>query len=698
MDDAQSISSAKEHNPPFRSIYSPALGDSRLDNKIAGQSWWNLKALTTISWTHILRYHWVGLATVSILSLALLLLGLLQFDSLSWKAWFTFGVVVLSLGLLVESLVPTHMVFLGSGAAFMAFDIITVKEGLAGFSNEGIATVAILFVVAKGVQQTNVLNVVFRILLGRPKNFRVALLRMLAPCVLLSSFLNNTPIVAMMIPVIMRWSEYNNVSPRRLLMPMTIGVTLAAQNTLIGTSTNLVVTGLVDTKRLKDLDGNLISVSIFEQTKAGVIYCLVGVLYLLIVSPIALKDPKEADDLEKKGAAVAHDEYHGRKEYAVAFQITPKYPSHGKVSLKESGFQTESVRAIRLTRKDGVLSDPKADAIVEAGDIILVVGSLSALLTLYKMDGVQVATTSSHLLPLPKHRRALHEVVLGPGFVEPGVSFAESKWERYYSGALVGAYYRASGSLEDGDILSNTPLEAGTTVLVEGARDFSKTYGDTQDFTVIRRIEDSESFRTDLLQMLLSSALAVTAIVLAACEVTSLFISASVAALLMIVFGCLTLDQAARSIDVPVVLTVASTFALSTAMDKTGAAAELSKQLVTLFSPWGNYGVLFGIYVSTSLLTQIITNNGAAALMFPIALAPNKGVAYLEGVNPYAAIFIVMFGASSCFSTPFGYQCNMMVHTPGKYSFTDWPRHSVGLQIILALLAPLICNYFWPSP
>eukprot|EP00186_Timspurckia_oligopyrenoides_P003503 CAMPEP_0182445186 /NCGR_PEP_ID=MMETSP1172-20130603/3405_1 /TAXON_ID=708627 /ORGANISM="Timspurckia oligopyrenoides, Strain CCMP3278" /LENGTH=785 /DNA_ID=CAMNT_0024640915 /DNA_START=51 /DNA_END=2408 /DNA_ORIENTATION=- len=632
-----------------------------------------------------IKNNWGTLLFLLLATIALILLGTLAFDPLSWQGWLSFAILLLMLAFLVKGTIPTQITMLAALTAMLAFKIVTPVNALVGFSNVGVATVAVLFTVAEGIQRTSVLRPVMKFLLGRPTKMWIAQIRLFVPVAVVSAFLNNTPVVQMLIPIVQQWSRTNGFSLSRLLMPMNNATILGGTITLLGTSTNLVVVGLAQSANLLDLDGNPLSFPIFGIAPLGAPCAVVGILYLILASRFLIKDRKQGVESLVKNP----------REYTVALTVEEKSPIVGE-SIQEAGLrQLKGLFLVELTRKDGErIPAPNHETRIAAGDILLFAGVVETVTELYHIPGLVPATAETNKIQMERHKRRLVEVVISPSSYMVGVSIRESKFRTHYQAAIIAVHRHGERVTEKiGDIV----LRPGDTLLVECGEEFVERFSHNHNFALISEVSGSQPPRSDLLHMLIAAGLAISMVIVATVGWMNLLTTALIAMFLLILTGCMTWNNAAGSISLPVLLTIACSFGVSEALQASGAAQQLADFIVDVFS-FSRIGLLFGIYIGTALLSAVITNNAAVALMFPIVADPVTGIIYTQKLNPYAALYTMMLAASASFSTPIGYQTNLMVHGPGGYTFNDWVIFGVPLQLLLCVVSVVLAFYVFPSP
>lgn len=628
-----------------------------------------------------LRDNWGILVFLFVLAFGLAMLGIFAFDRIKWDAWVSFAILSVTLSLLVTNAVATPVAMLLGLTAMLVFKIITPDKAIEGFSNTGVMSVAILFIVAEGIQRTSILVPIFRFILGKPRFLWEAQLRVMIPVALISAFLNNTPVVAMLIPVIQSWSRRASFPVSKLLMPLNNAAILGGTLTLLGTSTNLVVDGLA---REQNLFGEGMGLPIFGITPLGSILLVLGLFYMVVASRFLLRDRGQTG----VGAIIRNP-----REYTVALLVQHRSPIVGD-TVQEAGLrQLQGLFLVEVTRADGtVIPAVGPDIKIEAGDTLLFAGVVETVTELYHIPGLVPATGQSQKMKIERHHRRLVELVIAAASVLVGKTAKESKFRSRFSAAIIAVHRQGEHVKEK---IADIKLRAGDTLLVETGSEFILRFGKDSNFALVSEVSGSQPPREDRLHMIISAVIAVTMVSLATAKVLPLMSAAAAASFLMIATGCLTMANAAQAVDLAVVITIAASFGISKGMEESGAAGQLAKFIVNVFEPIGNIGLYFGIYIGTALLSSVITNNAAVALMFPVINQIIRENSWADNTNSKLKVmYALMIGASSSFSTPIGYQTNLMVHGPGGYTFVDWVIFGVPLQLILGVAGVFLINSF----
>jgi di/tricarboxylate transporter len=600
----------------------------------------------------------------------------LGFSTVVWEwlpftqAQFTMALIVLVLLVLTFSSMAPDMVLILAVIVLMTAGILTPNEALAGMSNEGMITVAVLFVVGAGVQQTGGVDWIAVRLFGRPKTTFSAIARLVFPTMFFSAWMNNTPLVAMLIPAVNDLSRAQRIPVSKLLIPLSYAAILGGTCTLIGTSTNLVVQGmLIKEKGLENALG------MFDITWVGLPAAMVGGAYVILAARFLLPDRKPA-------ISTTDDP----REYTVEMYVPKDSPLAGK-TIEAAGLRhLPGLYLAEIQRDETAIPAVSPQEQLKSGDTLLFVGAVGSVKELQRIRGLVPATEEVFKLTAPRPQRCLIECVVSNTNPFVGMTIRDARFRNHYN-AVVVAVARNGVRLQQkiGDIV----LRAGDTLLVEAHPSFADQQRDSRDFFLVSAVEDSHPLRHD--RALLAVGLLLTLVVLSAFELISVLNAALIVAALMIASHCLSIDAARRSINWEVLLAIAAAFSLGKALEKTGAAEQLAQGAISLAgdSPLASLAV---IYLATVITTELVTNNAAAALMFPFAMATadKLGVSYM----PF--VITVMMAASAGFATPIGYQTNLMVYGPGGYKFGDYMKVGLPLDLLIGVVTVAIAPIAFP--
>lgn len=588
---------------------------------------------------------------------------------MTWQAALTLLSVLSVLASLALTRIAPDVILMGALAFLIVSGILTPADALVGFSNPGVLTIATLYVVAAGLKETGAVLWLAHRLLGQPQRLRQAQLRVLLPASGLSAFMNNTTVVAMFIPAIQEWAARLKLPPSKLLLPLSYAAIMGGTCTLIGTSTNLVVDGMLQTEKGIEL-------AMFSLAWVGVPLVLIGGTFLYMFADRLL--PNRQGVLEQLEQA---------REYAVEVVVDAKGPLVGK-TIAEAGLRNLTYGYLAdIERHDRLLTAVPPDTELEAGDILVFIGAPECARELRRIHGLRPAGGDVHKLDIAHHRRCLVEAVIGPDFAGLNQTVRQSRFRSRYQAVILSISRhgkRMQGKL--GDI----SLQVGDTLLLETAQDFVDQYRYRKDFLLVSGLNDSTppDFRKAPIALVILGAM----VAISASGLLSILEAALLAGGAMLVTRCVPASKARRYVDLSVLVVIAASFALGVAMAKTGAAQQIALWLMLIdgLAPWAALAL---VYLITVIFTELITNNAAAVLMFPIAMA----VAEQLGVNFLPFAIAIMFAASASFMTPLGYQTNLMVLGPGGYRFTDYMRLGTPLSLLVGATAvgliPMIWNF-----
>lgn len=581
----------------------------------------------------------------------------------------TLGVVVAVVVVLARDWAPPAPVVLSATVALLLAGVIDAEQAFSGFSNAAPITVAALFVVARAVEVTGALEPLIRRLLGRGGTRRAQLSRLLLPTAAASAFLNNTPIVAMAVPDVADWAERNRVPASRLLMPLSYAAILGGVVTLIGTSTNLVVSGLLEEAGEPPL-------ALFELTPVGLPLAAAGCVVIVALAPRLLPD--------RRATREAFDET--VREFMVAMRVVEGGPLDG-VSLEDGGLRhLQSVYCVGRERRGRTQAPVAPTEVLRGGDVLTFVGKVDEVVDLQRMRGL-TSTEARHLDGLGATGQTFFEAVVGAQSALVGKTMREVAFRERYQAAVL-AVHRAGQRLDAK--LGEVPLRLGDTLLLLADPGFGERWRESGDFLLIAQLRASPPARGRKAPVV---GLVVLGIVVVAGAGLVPILEASLAgALALVALRAVTVREARQAIDLDVLVVIAAAFGLSAAVSESGLADGLANVLLTTFGPLGPLGTLLGLLLATMALTELLTNNAAAVLLLPIGLATASAL----GVDPRPFAITVALGASLSFLTPIGYQTNLMVYGPGGYRFGDYARLGLPLNVVVVALVLLLVPRFFP--
>lgn len=564
--------------------------------------------------------------------------------------------VVLALIALIREWAAPAMVITGAMVLLLVSGVITPTEALSGFANPAPITVAALFVIARAVERTGALRPLLEQAMRPDGTERSSLFRLLPPVGLASAFFNNTPIVAMLIAPVSASAERRGLSPSRFLMPISFATMLGGMVTLIGTSTNLVVSGLM-------VQNGMAPLGMFEMSSIGLPLAVVGVLLLALLAPRLL--PARRGLRERFSAEF--------REFTLEMEVESGGTVEGQ-SVASAGLRhLQGVFLGWIRRGDQLITPVGPDQRLQAGDRLGFVGGVDRVMDLQGMRGLRTAA-HKHVRGLDEGEHRFVEVVVATLSPLVGRTLKSADFREQYQ-ATVLALHR-SGERVAGK-LGDVPLAAGDTLLLLADRGFAARWRDRRDFLLVSELDGSLPVRGAKSWWVL--AIAAAMIAAAALDILPILQGSLVAALLMVVTRVITPAEARNAVDLDVLLLIAASFGIGAAIEKSGLAGLLADWIVGWVLPFGPVAVLAAIVFATLIVTELITNNAAVVLIFPIAAA----AAIKSGVDPRAFGIAIALAASASFLTPIGYQTNTMVLGPGGYRFGDYVRLGLPLTLVV---------------
>jgi len=587
---------------------------------------------------------------------------------MEWQGWFSLSLTLGVLLLLIFTKAKPHFVMMTALTLLSVTGILSIDESLAGFSNPGLITVAAMFVLAAGVYASGGIDLIVNTFLGKPQSERGALLRIFLPVSLLSGFLNNTPVVATMIPAIHLWARKINIAPSKLLIPLSYTAILGGTLTLIGTSTNLVVNGQYQT-----LTGEP-GFSLFDITLVGLPVVMAGLAFMWWFFPKWL--PNRNDQ----------EVFSNFREFTLEMVVSRQGPLVNK-SIQEAGLRDlNSLYLVEVERDGSIITAVSSEERLKGGDRLVFAGDTQAITDLLRINGLEAPLSEADkgILNKESAERRIVEAVVSPSCEAVGYAIRNAHFRNRY-GAVILAVAR-NGERIKGN-LGNIKLEAGDTLLLVARPAFVTRQRYNRDFLLINE-HDQAKVRHDRAYV----ALVILAMVVlsASFGLLSMLHAALLGAGLMIVSGACTLSEAEKGLDLPVIITIAAAFALGAALNKTGAANFIALGMIEL--SFGQAWLLLVLtYFTVSILTEMITNNAAAVLMLPIVLQMTEQLS----LNSEPFIFAIMMAASASFATPLGYQTNLMVYGPGGYKVSDFLKVGLPMNLFIGLVTLSVLLIGW---
>ncbi len=596
-----------------------------------------------------------------------------------------FGIVLLALALFITAPLPIDITAIAVMVLLIVLEPWTgigPAEGVSGFASSATITVLMMFVLSEGIRKTGVVQTISaRIAAFAGDDERKLLGSILGVSGLSSGFINNTPVVAIMIPMANDLARRATVSPSRFMIPLSYASMMGGMLTLIGTSTNILAS---------DVSARLIDrpFSMFEFTSLGALVLLVGSVYLLFAAPRLLPDrlPAEGSLTEEFGMA----------DYLTEVIVRENSPFVGRAVREAIAEEEFEFDLVQLVRNGEVFGEPLAQKTIRPDDVLVVRTGRDTVVDIIDIDGIDLlphfSVTDTDLAVGEESNRAgqgvgqgLVEVMIPPDSSLVGETLASANFRDRYDAAVL-AVRRGPTVLHRR--MDHVGLRGGDTLLVQASRTSIERLGANRDFVVGSEVARSEYRRSKL-----PLALAIVAVVvgIAALDIYPILVTSMAGAVAMVATGVLRPTEIYDAVDWSVIVMLAGLIPLGIAMERTGAAAFLAGYVVASVATMDAVIVLGVFYLFTTLITNVISNNASVVLMIPVAVDTANQI----GAEPFSFVLAVTFAASTAMLTPIGYQTNLMVYGPGGYQFTDFARVGAPLQLILLVVTTLGIAAIW---
>jgi di/tricarboxylate transporter len=582
---------------------------------------------------------------------------------MGWEGWYSIIVTALCFSTLALTRYSPDIVLVGGLTLLLLAGVLSPEQALSGLANEGMVTVGVLYVVVAGLRETGGIGWIVHSVLGRPRSLRHAQVRLMAPVAAMSAFLNNTPVVAMFIPAINDWARRNRLSVSKLMIPLSYASIVGGTCTLIGTSTNLVVNGLL----IKETGST--GLAMLEIAWVGVPLVLIVFIFILLCSKWLL--PERVPAISR---------YDDAREYTVEMLVEKGSVLSGK-SIEDAGLrQLPGLFLIEIDREGQIMPAVSSYEMLRDGDRLVFAGVIESVVDLQKTKGLTPASKQIYKLDSSRQDRVLVEAVVSDSCPLTGKSVCKGRFRNFYNAVII-AVARNGRRVKQkiGDIV----LRPGDTLLLESHHSFVEQQRNSRDFFLVSEIDGTNPPQYQ------KATLAISILALMILLVTTGWLSMLKASLLaaglMVITGCTSGREARRSVDWQILIVIAASFGLGSALYNTGAAESIAISLIGLAG--GNAAISLALmFAATALLTAVATNNAAAVIMFPIAVTT---------ANNLDVSLTIMVAASASFATPVGYQTNLMVYGVGGYHFSDYLRIGIPLTILVGLTAIFIIPLVW---
>jgi di/tricarboxylate transporter len=587
--------------------------------------------------------------------------------------WITSAILIFAVYLLITEKISVDLTAIGIMVLLVVSRILTPKEAIGGFANPAVITVGAMFVVSKGMMRTGGVEFLGRKIIKMARgNYKLALIIILLSVAIASAFINNTPVVILFIPVVMTMCCEYGLSPSKFLIPVSYASILAGTCTLIGTSTNIIISDL-------SLSFGYDGLSMFELSTLGVPLAIAGIVFLYFIAPKVL--PALANPI-----CQLQDSTH--RQYLAELKIPIKSSLIGMNPKEIFQEKYPSINVIELIKKSHIYHPNRDILTITEEDILLVKGSLNDLVAILHNEQVELPTSENGLvLGAQKDAPIVVELIISPHSTLRGQQLLKTNLAKDPDVNII-AVKRINLHLSERQI-HDVRLQTGDILLIWCHESKLESIRSNTEFIVIEDVYEELVHKRKAAWAIINF---VCMIGTATLGIADIMTCALTAAFLMIITGCLQMRDAYRALQGDVLMLIAGTIALGTAMQKTGASQLYAESFLSLFSGFSPAIVLGAVILLTSICTQILSNNATAVLLLPIAISTALGI----GVDPKPFIVGICFGASACFATPMGYQTNLMVYGPGGYSFMDYMKLGIPLNIFVVVASTLLIPLIWP--
>jgi di/tricarboxylate transporter len=580
-----------------------------------------------------------------------------SFVAMVWEKWSVDIVALAAMALLLVVLTPRG--------------VLTPRDIFSVFANEATITIACMFVLSAGLESTGAIEIMGQKLSAMGLKTETSLLLVTLPLVgLISAFVNNTPVVVVFMPIMISIAAKHGIKPSKLLIPLSFAAIFGGSCTLIGTSTNILVSATAEAN-------NQDPIGMFELTPVGLVIGAAGLVYMMTIGRKLLPDRETLSSILQTTES---------REYLTEAVVAADSPLIGKLVSESSLKNLKNSRILDVTRNGEMLTMPLDKIVLEEGDRLRITSILSGLLEMKEQQGLDMLPHSElGLQPLGTQKAAIMESVIGPNSELIGKSIRQVNFRQRF-GILILAVHREGQNLQRK--FENIRLNFGDTILMEGTESAIEKLRADRNFLFLTAPSAVATRRN---RMWVAVGIVVVMVLLATLNVLPISALALICGLAMVLTGCLQIEEAYRAINWKIIVFILGTLSLGLALEKTGGAQVLAHGLIVGMGSAAPLAILAATFAISSLLTTFLSNNAVAVILTPIVI----GAVAEVGLDPRPYVMAVAFGASASFATPVGYQTNTLVYGAGGYRFGDFVKVGLPLNILFWILATLLIPLFW---
>ncbi|WP_375009400.1 SLC13 family permease [Alteribacillus sp. JSM 102045] len=594
---------------------------------------------------------------------------------MTWEMAVTGIVILAMMGALIKEAARPEFILLAALSVLLLTGILTPKEAVQGFYNQGMLTIGLLCIVAGAVQKSGLVEKFVEKVLNNGHTPRQSLLRIMVPSSIFSGVLNNTPIVAAFTPYVRQWCEKHDVAPSKFLLPISFATIAGGTMTLIGTSTNLVVHGML-------IERGFQGFSFFQLAVIGLPITLFLILFMI---SFGLKMLPNRVPLMPYFNGEKH-----QKRFS-AEMIVEETGDFAEKTVKQAGLhQKNGTELLGIVRNGKVIEDYSPSFKLQAGDGLLLIGSLNEIAALEAQEGLHLDTGAPYQLDgLRQGESQLLEVVVTHYSSLLFKKMKDILFPQQFDAAIVGVHRYDDQLVQR---MEEITIKPGDTLLLLAGPDFEKRSSARNEFTILQTKRNNNPFQPfPMWKRILPIVLLGIMVVLAASQVVSIFSAAAVTVGLLLMLNILPIREMKNYVPFQVLIVISAAFGIGEAMLKTGAATYLAETMLHWMAPFGLIGIFILLYVLTNILTEVITNNAAAIIMLPVAIES----AAILGIPITPLAVIVAIAASASFITPIGYQTNLFVYGQGGYRFVDFMKVGIPVSLMVMVLTVSITWFVW---